>query len=246
MIALCAEHHNFADGGTYTVEYLRNLKEDRPQTPARGRLPWNSSKFFVMFGGNYFVTSRGKTFAFRVDGRHVFSLGETDEGYLSMNATIWNASGDLICEIIANDIIPALDTLGDLHCSAQGKEIEISSPANDASLKLRCDRVDEKKLIDGIRSKWPTSFTSAVKTDKTNKVREFIHSALDGEGVCPVIRIRADIRAATVPIRTLGKGITTDFRSLGYDKATLTGADAGEGAVRIVYGRKEMIFMGNE
>ena len=51
-----------------------------------------------------------------------------------------------------------------------------------------------------------------------------------------------------VTIRTLAKGITADFRSLGYDKATLTGLDAGEGGIRFVYSntQEEMIYIGSE
>src|ERR1700722_8037995 len=154
-------------------------------------------------------------------GTRCFSLRESNGGYLSINAAICNASGELICPIDANDIVPTVATLGDLTCSAQGKEVKISSQDNDALLWLRYDRQEEKKLISDVRSKWPRSFTSALKMDKTEKVRGFILSALDGEGLCPVIKIRADIYAATVPIRTLGKGIAADFRGLGYDKATL-------------------------
>jgi hypothetical protein len=87
-----------------------------------------------------------------------------------------------------------------------------------------------------------------LKIDKTEKVRQFIRSTLDGDGLCPVIKIRADIYAARVPIRTFGKGISADFRRIGYDRATLTGLDAGTGGIRFVYSnsQNEMIFIGSD
>jgi len=248
MIALCAEHHSFADGGNYPIQYLRGLKENPPQTPPNGKLPWNAPKIFISFGGNYFVTAKGKAFSLRVDGKEVFSLKESDVGYLAINASIWNASGELVFRIDANDILPVTEELGDLECSTRGKEIAITSQGNNASLKLRYDRQTEDELIAGVIAKWPKSFSSALKTHKTANVRGFIHSALDDEGLCPVIKLRADIYAATVPVRTLGRGITADFRGLGYDKPTLTGLDAGEGGFGIVYGdtRQEKFHMGSE
>jgi hypothetical protein len=246
MIALCTEHHNFADGGSDTKEYLRSLKLITQTVPVKGQLPWNVRRVFIAFGGNYFVTSSEKTFAFRVDGKEVFALRFSPNGYLSVNAAIFTAVGNLVCQIDANDILSNVDNLGDLVCSAQGKKISISSKENDAALSLRYERKSLKELMPQIRSSWPRDLTSAVRIDKNQKVQGFIERALDGDGLCPVIRIRADLHAAVVPIRTLAKGITADFRRLNYDNATLTGLDGGEGAFTIVYGNREMIFMGCE
>jgi hypothetical protein len=248
MIALCYRCHNFADGGNYTTQYLKDLKSNPPLTPPNGRLPWNAAKAFIMFGGNYFLTAEDKVFAFRVDGKEVFSLRPADSGYLSINASIHNAAGELMCQIEGNDILPNLAALGDLTCSAQGKEIVISSRANDTLLSLMYDRKEEGELLSVIESKWPKSFTAPLKIDKTNKVRGFIRSALDGDMLCPVIKIRANIYASAVPIRTLGKGISADFRRLGFDRATLTGLDAGAGGIRFVYSntQKEMLYVGSE
>lgn len=249
MVALCGLHHDFADGGAYTTQDLHTLKANPPGTPPIGRLPWGPSKMLVMFGGNYFVTSKTKAFSFRVDGKEIFSLRNTEEGYLSINAAICDPSGRTVCEIVANDILPALAYLGDLTCSTQGKEIRISSEACDALLLLRYDRKEVETLTSKIRSKWPKIFSPALKIDKTEKVQKFIGTALDTDGLCPTLEIVANIRAATVPIRTLSKGIVADFRKIGYDKATFTGLDAGEGGVRFVFQSEppgEMLYIGSE
>jgi hypothetical protein len=119
---------------------------------------------------------------------------------------------------------------------------------NDALLFLKFERRQEGELLSTIRAKWPKTFTNALKIDKTEKVRGFIRSAMDDDMLCPVIKVRANIYAARVPIRTLRNGISADFRGLGFDKATLAGLDAGEGGIRFVYSntQTEMIYVGSE
>jgi hypothetical protein len=203
---------------------------------------------FIMFGGNYFVTSLTRSFSFRVDGKEVFSLRGSNYGCLSVNAAIYDARGELVCKIDANDIIPNLETLGDLTCSVQGKEIRISSRANEAMLWLRYHRYSETDLLHHVRSHWPKTFSPELTRDKTENVRGFIARVADTDGLYPVIRIRTDVHSALVPMRTLSKGIVTDFRPLGYDLATLSGLDAGEASIKITYSdsQREMLFMGGE
>jgi hypothetical protein len=201
MIALCHTHHDFADAGNYPAAYLHNLKVNPPDTPPDGRLPWSAERIFIMFGGNYFVTTPGKTFSFRVDGREVFALRPSDVGYLSINAAIYNSAGDLVCQIVENDIIANLAKLGDLICTAKGKEVTISSQPNDATLSLKYERKQESDLLPIITSQWPKTFSRSLKLDKTQKVRGFIKSALDSDMLCPVITIQqVNIKSATVPI----------------------------------------------
>lgn len=235
MIALCSEHHRFADGGNYSTEYLRKAKNNPPITPPKVQLPWNVTSAFIMFGGNYFVAHKGKLFSFRVDGREVFAFRLMDNGYLSVNATVYNKYNELVCNIYENDILPRLPNLGDLMCSAQGNKIKIRSHAIEAYLYLKFDRTDENELLLLIRRKWPKAFLPSLIIDKTENVRRFIRSALDEDRLCPTITIRANVYSRNVPIKTLGKGISADFRPLGYDKIILTGLDAGEGAVQFVY-----------
>ena len=155
MIALCSEHHNFADGGMYSADYLRKLKQSSPIEPPKGKLPWNAANAFISFGSNYCITRQGKRFSFRVDGKNVFSLRLKEDGYLAVNASICNSTNTLVCEVVENDILPNLLNLGDLRCSAQGKIVEIRSRTNEAYLSLKFDRIDENTLLSAIRPKWP-------------------------------------------------------------------------------------------
>ena len=202
---------------------------------------------FISFGGNYFVTHKGKLFSFRVDGKNVFSFCLKENGYLGVNAGIYSRTNNLVCEIVGNDIVPNLPRLGDLTCSAQGKKIEIWSQSNDAYLSLKFDRIDESTLFSSIKTKWPKAFSLPLKFAKTERVRWFIRSTLDADNLCPTITIRANVYSPHVPIKTLGKGIVTDFRPLGYDRAIVMGFDIGELALRFVYdNQQEKVWLGSE
>lgn len=247
MIALCAEHHNFADGGNYPTDYLRKPKENPRIDPPRGQLPWNVTSALIMFGGNYFVTHKGKLFSFRVDGKNVFSLCLMENGYLAVNAAIYSKLDTLVCEIVENDIVPNLPSLGDLMCSAQGKTIEIRSNTNEAYLSLKLDRENESTLLSSIKRKWPKTSPLHLKVRKTESVRGFIHNIVGTDKLCQTITIRANIYSPPVSVRTLGKGISADFRPLGLDKAILTGLDVGEGSFRVVYSntQSEKLWLGS-
>lgn len=248
MIALCSEHHNFADGGMYSADYLRKLKQSSSIEPPKGKLPWNAANAFISFGGNYCVTRQGRCFSFRVDGKNVFSLRLKEDGYLAVNASIFNSTNRLVCEIVENDILPNLSNLGDLRCSVQGKMVEIKSRTNEAYLSLKFDRIDENALLSTIRPKWPDTFSISFRALKTEEVRGFIRSILDEDKLCPVITIKSDVYSHSVPIKTLGNGISMDFRPLGYDRAIMTGYAIGEGAVRFVYSNRqeEKMWLGSE
>jgi hypothetical protein len=233
MIALCSEHHNFADGGNYSREQLSKMKADVPLAPPKGRLPWNATKVFVMFGGNYFVCHAAKLFACRIGGQEVFSLRRIEDDLLAIDAVIYDKAGDLICKIEQNDILPNLPTLGDLTCTAQGKVIEALSHSNDIRLALRFDRVEAKELIKRIAAKWPKTMSVPLKIDKTMNVRRFIDSAIDGDGLCPTIKVAMDMYSPHLSVRTLGKGLAIKFSGPWNEDVLMTGLDAGEGALRI-------------
>jgi hypothetical protein len=218
------------------------MKVDVPLTPPKGRLPWNSTKVFVMFGGNYFVCHAVKLFACRIGGQKVFSLRRSDDALLTIDAVIHDKAGNLICKIEQNDIIPNLPTLGDLTCTAQGKMMEVVSHSNDIRLALRFDRLEEKQLIKRIIVKWPKTMSVPLKIDKTRNVRKFISSAIDSDGLCPTIKVEMDMYSPHVSVRTLGKGVAVKFSGPWNEDVLMTGLDAGEGALRINLGALQDAF----
>ena len=83
MIALCIEHHKKADGGAYTVEQLRLMKQNRAAADVvRGRFDWLRNELLAVVGGNFFhETHRILT----IDARDVIWLRRDEDGYLRLN-----------------------------------------------------------------------------------------------------------------------------------------------------------------
>src|SRR4029079_15500764 len=53
MLALCAEHHRKADAGAFTVEQLREMKKESPNT-VRGRFNWLRNELLAVVGGSFY------------------------------------------------------------------------------------------------------------------------------------------------------------------------------------------------
>ncbi|MGO2512756.1 hypothetical protein [Marinomonas polaris] len=122
MIALCAQHHKKADGGTYTIEQLHEFKSDRTNAKTvKGNLDWLRRDLLAVVGGVfYYETPR----IIVIDGCELVSLKRDREGYLrlSINMLSIDAEERLIIkdnswENIGNPI--------DLRCPPQGKELEV-------------------------------------------------------------------------------------------------------------------------
>jgi hypothetical protein len=240
MIALCLKHHAFADEGNYTKEELRKWKAGPHPTPPEGILPWNPSVAFIMFGGNYFITP----FCFRVAKTEVFSLRLSRNGYLSVNAAIWDKQGTLVCRIEDNDIIPYMDNLGDLDCTAKGKEMSVISKENDSRLYIRFDR------------KEPATFLSQISGNlrkATDPNADILLSFIEGtmphyidyDGMVPTLTLEVDILGPGFAIRTINKGVELDFRLPGLtEKVPLTGRYFVGGSLKFNINESESIHLG--
>ena len=246
MIALCSECHRFADGGHFTKQQLRQAKFTPSSDPPKGRLPWNPSDAFIIFGGNCFVTRKGKLFSFRITGINVFSLRLTDNSYLAINALIWDKLNNLVCGIEDNDIVPILGSIGDLECKAQAKEISIFSKTNDASIELKFDRFTIKELLSVTSKDMRHQGVASARVLVMQHIEDLAHSVVDSDHLIPTITIKMDIHGPGFEVRTDNKGIHLDMRQLGYDTAILTGKVVGEYCININYSNVEIIHVGSE
>ena len=75
MIALCREHHDKADAGTFTATQLREMKTSQGNRPIEGRFDWLRRDLVIRLGGAfYFNTPVALTF-----GRHPLIWFTRDE-----------------------------------------------------------------------------------------------------------------------------------------------------------------------
>lgn len=122
MIALCAQHHRKADGGSFTVGQLHELKTNRANADlVRGELDWLRRDLLAIVGGNYYYETPRIVV---IDEHEVVVLNRDEEGYLRLNACLPSLSPDTRMKIINS----SWDNIGeptDLRSPPQGKELEI-------------------------------------------------------------------------------------------------------------------------
>jgi hypothetical protein len=254
IIALCSNCHRQADGGAFTKKYLHELKEKTISSPPIGSLPWHINCALVRFGGNLFIAQSSKLFSIRVVKQEVFSLLLDTNGYLKLNASIWNNKNALVLRLEDNDIVSYMDNIGDLECSAEAKMLSVISRENDAQLVLKFARSDPDQTIPNSTQLLPKTLLEnapALKSHIDNELRSRSQVVIDPEGLVPTIDIEIDISGPRFTIGTSEKGIILDMTQLGYDRAVLTGKFFGEHALDInlgnkVSGYREIVHLGSE
>ena len=89
MIALCGEHHKKADGGSFPVEYLREIKSGARLPSIGGRFDWLLQDFVVVMGGAYAAQT---WIPLAYGDRPVVSFCRDSEGFLRLNIDMPTAS----------------------------------------------------------------------------------------------------------------------------------------------------------
>jgi len=148
MIALCWTHHNIAEGGGFSVQQLRALKQ-RPYLATQKvqwRFDvWDRRRLVILAGGNWFFDP---PFVLSVRGHVVVGLTQppdpAEPGGLNLDAR--NASGEPVLSMEANawnlDIVP-----DDLECSPRGNALEVSHKQSQLNLSVRFDSLEPEDLI---------------------------------------------------------------------------------------------------
>lgn len=81
MIALCAHHHNAAEGGAFTDDQLRALKLNPYINLVEGRFDWLRNNLALSIGGNLFVKSYSPI---TINGKSIVWFERDDEDYLCL------------------------------------------------------------------------------------------------------------------------------------------------------------------
>jgi hypothetical protein len=123
MIALCGPHHDAADGGAYTVEQLKEMKQNGAARNGAvgGRFEWMRNKVLGVIGGNYYyecgimlVVANQPTVWFNRDER----------GSLLLNLQMPTISG-LPRAQIRDNVWLAVGAPTTLVCPPNGKSLKI-------------------------------------------------------------------------------------------------------------------------
>jgi hypothetical protein len=126
MIALCAQHADFADGGAYTLEQLREFKRNPYISEPRvspGRLAWQRNELILLAGGFYL----NPRVYLRANGRDMIWCTRDNDGFIMLNIDIRDANDCPIILMKNNDWLQvgAVDGIDDIEGPPLGRSLTV-------------------------------------------------------------------------------------------------------------------------
>jgi len=137
MIALCAKDAALADGGRWTKEQLRQMKQDPYVSLGEisERYGYLRKKVVCIIGNIAYNVEN----VLEIYGERVIGFERDNDGYNRLNLLIRDRNGNPIL-VMENNFWTAISRdLFDLRCSAQGRELEIMSKDKQTKLSMRFD-----------------------------------------------------------------------------------------------------------
>ncbi|HBO45040.1 MAG TPA: hypothetical protein DD670_14145 [Planctomycetaceae bacterium] len=139
MIALCRQHHDFADAGGFSKDELRSLKtRDYSADSVRANFPWAKMGMLIRLGGCY---SGGSSAVLRISGDPVVSLTSGPSGLVFLSFTLRLPDGAIVASMIENAFQSDALTLHDLSCTASATRIKVWFAPRDIGLDLSFQRL---------------------------------------------------------------------------------------------------------
>ena len=126
MVALCAEHHRKADGGSFTSAQLAQFKNHSSTSSVKGRFDWMRRRLLVVAGGNFCLETNQ---ILRVADEHLIHLSRDSEGHLLLSVR-FPRDAPARLELADNDWIAHGDH-EDLECPPSGKLLHARYPNRD-------------------------------------------------------------------------------------------------------------------
>jgi hypothetical protein len=135
MIALCAVHHDYADGHRYTNEQLRQMKENPFITKQSIRENYGYLRVNTVCNiGNLAYNVRN---ILEINGERAIGFEKDEDGFFRLNLLLRNSQGLEIFKMENSDWIANTGDLYDLNCTARGREITILSRDRQTQIRMR-------------------------------------------------------------------------------------------------------------
>ncbi len=148
MIALCVHHHPKADAGAFTVDQLRQMKENARQNAASvlGRFDWMRRKLLAVVGGNFHYEPTGGPLMF--NGQLFVGIKRDEDGYMLVDVHMPTITSEprLVME---ENFWLLQGNPSDFECPPSGRLINASYPNGD---KLRIEFFDIADLQEALKT----------------------------------------------------------------------------------------------
>jgi len=212
MIALCANHASLADGGRWTKDQLRQMKEKPYVTSDKVSEYYDYlRKDVVCIVGNVAYNVKN---VLEIHEERVIGFERDSEGYSRLNLFIRDKSGNPILVMDNNFWIAISEALFDLRCSVRGKELEIMSKDKKTNLFMRFDDYPLEKFRSQLRKYQQQSFSKLKELVKSGELHpnaasidEFI-SCIGSPEIIPTWTITGRLSWGKVDLDISNYGIT--------------------------------------
>ncbi len=195
MIALCVEHATYADGDSYSKEYLRTLKK-HPfiQERINAVWSWQPEQLLFLVGGS-FVFSEGP--ALSLHGTPVLkakriAIPDDDRSYVVLSGVLRSGDGKTIMEITDNNVSVPVGDITLLRASTRGKDFKIEYRSGD-KLSLRYRRYTLEELEELVQKLFPNLLVKEI-------VSLAKATSYDSQGLVPSIEITGHLKRRDVDL----------------------------------------------
>ena len=233
MIALCANHASLADGGRWTKDQLRKLKNEPYVSLDKVSEYYDYlRKNVVCMIGNVAYNVKN---VLEINGERVIGFEKDSEGYSRLNLLIRNKN---VCPILVmenNSWTAFSEALFDLRCSLRGKELEIVSKDKETNLCMRFDDYPLEEFRNQLMGCYKLSLSELKKRFKAedltldaSPINDFI-SYIDSPETVPTWTIRGNLSWGNVRLRIAPNGITDLNNNLFFGITSVMGGKTAFG-----------------
>lgn len=245
MIALCPEHATHADGGHWTITQLRSLKHPL-NLDARvvASWPWQPEKAVFMLGNSYYIGERP---LLALSNRSVFSASKyippgQHNPAIMFSVNLQNETGKSLLSLKDNFLSFYASDLSDVQCPPQAKIFEAVNK-NGISLKLQHKRLS----LDAFLEQVPANTYNRFDTVE-NVSRLIQETAIDSEGMVPIIEISGDLRSEGIDMHLGRDNSTFQVKAYNNELVNMPGRFyspiLSQGAMLLKIGQDELLRFG--
>lgn len=157
MIALCREHHIQADNDAFTIDQLREYKEQglKNWEKVKGEFNWLRNRILAVVGGNFYYET---PVIFKFKGKPIIWFERNDQNYLLLNLHMLSISKEPRACIVNNQWFSSHGEV-DIECPPSAKRLKIEYQNGDLVKieysELKSFEDAKKKFPDAWVESWP-------------------------------------------------------------------------------------------
>lgn len=147
MLALCSTCHPLADGGAWTKDQLKNIKEANRRKvlnlPIEGKFKFFRNDFLLDTGGNYYF--RNRIAEVSLHGSPLIWFEKNELGLKQLNVRLFNRAGIVYFQI-ENNCWGVRNHIKDIVCPPSGRLLSVIFQ-NENFVKIEFVELNDSKLL---------------------------------------------------------------------------------------------------